>query len=69
MFSLPEAGQVSVEVYAADGRHVSTVAKGLMAAGPHTVQWALDRGTPSGVYFYKVLAGNYESTGKITRVD
>ena len=68
-FSLPEAGPVSVEVYAADGRHVSTVAKGQMAAGPHIVSWALDHDTPSGVYFYKVLAGGHESTGKITRVD
>jgi len=68
-FTLPEAGDVSVEVYSADGRHVQTVAKGQMAAGNHTVQWALDHDTPSGVYFYKVLAGNHETTGKITRVD
>jgi hypothetical protein len=68
-FTLPEAGDVSVEVYSADGRRVQTVAQGQMAAGPHTVQWALDRDTPSGVYFYKVLAGGHQTTGKITRVD
>jgi hypothetical protein len=68
-FTLPEAGDVSVVVYSADGRRVQTVAQGQMAAGPHTVQWALDRDTPSGVYFYKVLAGGHQTTGKITRVD
>jgi hypothetical protein len=68
-FTLPQAGPVSVEVYAADGRHVATVAKGEMPAGQHNLTWSIDRGTPSGVYFYKVLAGNYQATGKITRVD
>ena len=68
-FSLPSAGPVSVDVYSADGRHIQTVANGEMAAGPHTVSWNLDRGTPSGIYFYKVIAGNYQSSGKITRVD
>jgi hypothetical protein len=68
-FALPKSGPVSVEIYAADGRHIQTVTKGEMAAGTHTVQWALDRETPSGIYFYKVMAGNQQSTGKITRVD
>ncbi len=68
-FTLPQAGPVSVELYSADGRHVKTLAKGPMEAGAHSVSWALDQDVPSGVYFYKVLAGNNESTGKITRVD
>jgi len=68
-FMLPEAGPVSVEIFSADGRHVQTVANGRMAAGPHTLLWTLDKDTPSGMYFYRVLAGSNESTGKITRVD
>ena len=68
-FTLPQAGPVSVEIFAADGRHVATVAKGEMQAGQHNLTWSIDRGTPSGMYFYKVLAGNYQATGKITRVD
>ena len=43
--------------------------KGEMAAGTHSVTWTLDKKTPSGVYFYKVVAGNNLSTGKITRID
>jgi hypothetical protein len=68
-FTLPQAGPVSVEVYSADGRHVGTVAKGEMAAGPHTLSWTLGPNTPSGVYFYQVLAGNDRSTGKITHLN
>ena len=68
-FTLPRSGPVSVEIYSADGRRVSTVAKGEMAAGQHTFSWSLSKDTPSGVYFYRVLAGSNESTGKITRVD
>ncbi|HET9253020.1 MAG TPA: T9SS type A sorting domain-containing protein [Candidatus Eisenbacteria bacterium] len=68
-FSLPQSGPVSVEIYSADGRHIQTVAKGQMAAGPHTVSWSMDRETPSGMYFYRVLAGDQQTTGKITRVD
>lgn len=68
-FTLPRSGPVSIEVYSADGRHVDTVAQGDMAAGPHTVTWTLGEHNPSGVYFYKVVAGNQQVTGKITHVD
>ena len=67
-FTLPESGPVSVEIYSADGRRARTVARGEMAAGPHTLSWSLSKDTPSGVYFYRLQAGNAVS-GKITRVD
>jgi Secretion system C-terminal sorting domain len=68
-FSLPKAGPVSVEVYSADGRHVATLAKGDMPAGPQRVTWTLGKDTPSGMYFYRVIAGDQTTTGKIVRVD
>jgi len=68
-FTLPESGPVSVEIFSADGRHIDTVARGDMAAGSHTLTWSMKPGTPSGLYFYRVSAGNHQSTGKITRVD
>jgi hypothetical protein len=68
-FTLPTSGPVAVEVYSADGRHVTTLAKGEMAAGPQNVTWDLGKETPSGVYFYRVVAGNQTTTGKIVRVD
>jgi hypothetical protein len=68
-FTLPRSGRVLVEVYSADGRRVQTLAEGDMTAGPHSIAWNLDRDTPSGMYFYKVTAGNSQATGKIVRID
>ena len=68
-FTLSEAGPVSVEVFSADGRLVETVAKGEMTAGPQSIAWNLGRDTPSGMYFYRVVAGKDKSTGKFVRVD
>ena len=68
-FTLPQSGPVSVEIYSADGRHVDTLANGEMAAGEHSIAWTLGKNTPSGVYFYRVIAGNNQATGKLTRVD
>lgn len=68
-FTLPQATRVKVEIYAADGRLVTTLADGELAAGTHSLPWTLGAGTPSGVYFYKVRAGNATSTGKVTHVD
>jgi hypothetical protein len=39
LFTLAENGPVQIEVYAADGRHVRTVATAMMAAGSHGVLW------------------------------
>jgi hypothetical protein len=68
-FTLPHAGPVSVEIYSADGRRVETLAQGDLPAGQHSVQWSLDARTPSGVYFYRVVAGSQQVTGKLMRID
>jgi len=68
-FNLPVSGPVAVEIFSADGRRVQTLAKGEMEAGPHSLQWKLEGGIPSGVYFYRVLAGADQATGKLMRVD
>jgi len=68
-FVLPQGGPVSVEVFSAEGRRVATLAEGELSAGPHTLTWNLDRATPAGMYFYKVLAGGQQATGKFTRID
>lgn len=68
-FNLPVSGPVAVEIFSADGRRVQTLAKGEMEAGPHTLEWKIDRSIPSGVYFYRVMAGADQATGKLMRVD
>lgn len=68
-FTLPQAADVQVDVFSADGRRVATLGDGPMAAGRHTLVWEIDRGTPAGMYFYRVRAGQDHSTGKLVRVD
>ena len=68
-FTLPSAGDVSVDIFSADGRLVQTVARGQLAAGTHSLSWKIDRDLPSGMYFYRVSAGSQSASGKITRVD
>ncbi len=67
-FSLREAGRALVQVLSAEGRVVSTIANGQFAAGQHVANWNPSPGTPAGVYFYKVLAGKNQSTGKMMRL-
>ena len=68
-FMLPRSGDVRVDVYSAAGQRVASLAAGRLEAGPHRLTWNADRGTPSGVYFYKVRSRGGESSGKIVRVD
>jgi hypothetical protein len=68
-FTLPASGPVSVDIYSADGRHVQSLADGELPAGPNRLTWEVGRETPAGMYFYRVVAGNNRTTGKITRVN
>jgi hypothetical protein len=68
-FTLPQAAQVTVEIYSANGRHVDTLVDGEMAAGTHSLTWRPAGNTPSGVYFYKVFANGLQGSGKVVRID
>jgi len=60
-FSLAEAGNVSLNVYDITGRLVVTLVDGQMDAGQHVVAWDASS-VSSGVYFYKLTAGDYTAT-------
>ncbi len=68
-FTLPKAGKVRVEIFSASGRRVAALEPGELPAGPHSLTWDVDRDTPGGVYFYKVLTAGVSATGKIVRVN
>ena len=68
-FTLPHASHVTVEVFSASGRRVAMLADDDMTAGPHSLTWNVGREMPSGMYFYRVRAGDAQGTGKITRFD
>ncbi len=73
VFRLPGARPVTLEVFAADGRLVRTLAGGRrLPAGEHRVVWdGRDDGgarVGSGVYLYRLKAGDSIETRRLTRL-
>ncbi|MFH1278627.1 MAG: C25 family cysteine peptidase [Candidatus Eisenbacteria bacterium] len=68
-FDLPVRTDVRLSVYEISGRRVTTLASGSMDAGSHQVVWMGrdDEGRPvsSGVYFYRLEAGEKTLTKKM----
>ena len=70
--SLPVNTDVKVEVYDLLGQKVSTLIDGQMEAGYQRVIWngrdVGGREVPSGLYLYKVIAGDFRETRKMTLI-
>lgn len=69
-FNLPEASRVSLNVYNILGQVVRTLVDEELPAGAHSVVWDGKNGqgsdVASGVYFYRIKAGDFESTMRMT---
>jgi len=63
-FSLPEAARVNLVVYNIRGQKVAVLANGVFSAGTHQVEWNASDQT-SGVYLYRLSAGDYIETRKM----
>ena len=64
-FALAQQSDVKVEVYNLLGQKTATIAEGLMPAGNHTVTWDASD-VASGVYYYKISAGEYSAIRMMT---
>ena len=64
-FSIASAGPVELAVFDVNGRRVRTLADRYALPGPYAVVWDerddLGARVPSGVYFYRLNAGSYNS--------
>ncbi|MCD6417294.1 T9SS type A sorting domain-containing protein [bacterium] len=71
-FSLPEKADVSLVIYDISGHAVRELVSGNLNSGKHTVVWngTDDAGNPlpSGIYFYKLTAGDNIDTKKMMLV-
>jgi len=63
-FNLPSKSFVSLKVFDALGREVSILVSKELTAGSYSQQWNAEN-LPSGVYFYRLQAGNYSETRKL----
>lgn len=68
-FDIPEDIQVSVEVYDLLGHKVSNIVNDELKAGTHRVIWdgtdSNGRQVSSGMYLYRMTAGNFSANGRM----
>ena len=68
-FDIPEAGPVSVEILDLSGRQVAVLVNDHYAPGSYKVVWSAvnQKGDPvsTGVYFYRLVAGNHSMVRKM----
>lgn len=63
-FDLKAPTFVSLNVYDALGREVANLVSGVRSAGTHVVRWSA-HDLPSGVYLYRLSAGEYQETRRL----
>lgn len=68
-YSMPEAGDVRLDVYNIVGQHVRTLVDGHCEAGRHSVTWDGRDGSgtkvASGIYLYRIQIGDFRETKKM----
>jgi photosystem II stability/assembly factor-like uncharacterized protein len=66
-YTLPQPGLISLDIYNLLGRKVESLFDGIQPSGEHSLIWNAE-GLPSGVYFYKLTAGDFSETRKMILV-
>jgi hypothetical protein len=64
-FALPTASDVRLEVFNVLGQRIDMLVNGLLPAGYHSVTWNANSQS-SGIYFYKITAGNFSQIHQMT---
>jgi len=64
-FALPTESQVVLKIYNLLGREVATLVNEELQPGKYKVDFEAN-GLPSGVYFYRIQAGGFSKTKKLT---
>jgi hypothetical protein len=64
-FALPKESQVDLSVYNILGQKVATLVSGKLEAGFHQVKWDASN-VATGVYYYKIIAGDYTKIQQMT---
>ena len=67
VFGLPGSSHVKLVIYDILGREIAIAVNEILQAGEYSVDWNAS-GFPSGVYFYRLIAGDYTKTNKMVLV-
>lgn len=72
-FSIPKSEKVTISIYDLNGRHVKTLIDNqYYSSGKHQVQWngrdAFGQKVSSGMYYYRLKAGNFVKTKSMLMV-
>jgi uncharacterized delta-60 repeat protein len=63
-YAIPQVGPVTLRVYDLLGQEVETIVSGEHLAGVHEIAWGGEK-LSSGVYFYRLQAGEFTETKKL----
>jgi hypothetical protein len=63
-YQLPMTNRVLLKVYDILGQEITTLVDQPMSAGKHQLVWDAEN-WPSGIYVYRLKAGNYIKTRKM----
>ncbi len=63
-FALPVSRFVTIQVFNITGQEIVTLLDGYQTAGEHAINW-IPKGFPSGIYFYRLQAGEFSETKKL----
>ena len=67
-YSLQKAGKITIKIYDILGREIETLLNDYQATGIHSIQFTANHGLPSGVYFYKIQAGDFVQVKKMVLI-
>ena len=67
VFTLPQSGEVRLDVYDLQGRHIRQLLTGVQPAGEREVIFEADD-LSAGVYFYRLETGQFSATRKMLLV-
>jgi flagellar hook assembly protein FlgD len=66
-YSVPKVTDVTLKIYDILGREIAILVNEKKQAGDYKVTWDAEE-VPSGVYFYRIVAGEYIETKKMAVV-
>ena len=64
-FDLPKTAEVTLKIFNILGEEVATLVSDRLSAGSYSYEWTRTGGIASGVYLYRLQAGDYVETRKM----